>query len=418
MTQLLEVPSRRASYEKQKSTFNSEDIKGGWDSGGIRTLCKWKKSLWKHIWKELVVYTVVYLVISLIYRYAFSGSKELQEHFERIVKHFKDNLKILSTPLTFILGLYIGLVVKRWWDQYTSLPWPDDLALHLRACITAREDKTDKDGKDDDIEKKKEFDKKVERALMYRRTIIRYCLVSYILAIRRQSSRFRKRFEKIDQVKLTGLLTQEEMDELQEKDYNEMYTSRWWVPIDWCMEKLVDAEQEKLVVNAPAYSSLVTQVRAFKQGLQKVKAYGNLPVPLVYSQVVTLAVYVYFGVALIGDQYLINDPVDMVYPFFLTVRFMFYYGLLSVATSIYNPWGVDEEDFELNKLLARHWKVSMAIVDDTKKAPEMREEKFNPTMLDNFDPVGVKVGVKYKSDDEVSISASERIDPGKNASNV
>lgn len=397
---------------RRESTSNSADIKGGWDTGGIRILLKWKKSLWKHIWKELLLYTCVYLLISIIYRYVFS--EDQQDDFKRIVKHFEENSKILSTPLTFILGLYIGLVVKRWWDQYTSLPWPDDLALHLRACITAREEK---DGTDVGIGGVS----KVERALMFRRTIIRYCLVSYILAIRRQSSRFRERFQKIDQVKLTGLLREDEMEVLQENDVCEMYTSRWWVPIQWCMEKLADAEQEKLVVNAPAYSSLVSQVKTFKQGLQKVKAYGNMPVPLVYSQVVTLAVYVYFGVCLIGDQYLIDDPVDMVYPFFLTVRFMFYYGLLSVAKSIYNPWGIDEEDFQLNKLLSRHWRVAMAIVDDTKKAPEMKKDEscdnFNPAMLD-LENNDKGVSVKYEAVDGSSICNSEKIDPGKNASAV
>ena len=34
--------------------------------------------------------------------------------------------------------------------------------------------------------------------------------------------------------------------------------------------------------------------------------YGHITVPLVYTQVVTLAVYFYFAVALIGEQWLIR----------------------------------------------------------------------------------------------------------------
>ena len=38
----------------------------------------------------------------------------------------------------------------------------------------------------------------------------------------------------------------------------------------------------------------------------KVATYGHIPVPLVYTQVVTMAVYFYFAVSLIGEQWLIR----------------------------------------------------------------------------------------------------------------
>ena len=34
-------------------------------------------------------------------------------------------------PLTFLLGFYVSLVVKRWWEQYVKLPWPDEVATFL-----------------------------------------------------------------------------------------------------------------------------------------------------------------------------------------------------------------------------------------------------------------------------------------------
>lgn len=40
-----------------------------------------------------------------------------------------------NVPITFILGFYVSLVVKRWWDQYRLLPWPDTLALFVSAAI-------------------------------------------------------------------------------------------------------------------------------------------------------------------------------------------------------------------------------------------------------------------------------------------
>ena len=40
-------------------------------------------------------------------------------------------------PLTFLLGFYVSLVVRRWWEQYCKLPWPDDIALSLSGVVTA-----------------------------------------------------------------------------------------------------------------------------------------------------------------------------------------------------------------------------------------------------------------------------------------
>lgn len=37
--------------------------------------------------------------------------------------------------MSFVLGFYVTLIVKRWWDQYKLLPWPDTLALFISAGI-------------------------------------------------------------------------------------------------------------------------------------------------------------------------------------------------------------------------------------------------------------------------------------------
>ena len=37
-----------------------------------------------------------------------------------------------GVPITFLLGFYVSLVVKRWWEQYCKLPWPDTIAIYLK----------------------------------------------------------------------------------------------------------------------------------------------------------------------------------------------------------------------------------------------------------------------------------------------
>lgn len=91
-----------------------------------------------------------------------------------------------------------------------------------------------------------------------------------------------------------------------------------------------------------------------------------MSIPLVYTQVVTLATYSFFAVTLIGRQYIDGDKrqilqlkIDKYVPIFTILQFFFFMGLLKVAEQLINPFGDDDEDFELNWLIDRHTKVEV-----------------------------------------------------------
>jgi hypothetical protein len=53
--------------------------------------------------------------------------------FEKVRQYFGQQGE--SIPMSFVLGFYVSLIVKRWWEQYRLLPWPDSLALFVSASI-------------------------------------------------------------------------------------------------------------------------------------------------------------------------------------------------------------------------------------------------------------------------------------------
>jgi len=328
-------------------------------SGESRVMFRWRSSLWKLLWKELLVYTACFMVISMVYRYLLNMEQQME--VEKLIRWCRH--QSTGVPITFLLGFYVSLVVKRWWEQYCKLPWPDTIAIFLKGLVVGPPG-----------------DKRL-MARVVRRTIVRYCILAYILCIRQLSSRLKKRFPTMHDLIKTGILRADEAGRIGEEESVNVFASNWWMPLKWAIEILQKAQKDGLVTNAPGFSHMLGRLSLYRAGLSEVANYVHLPVPLVYTQVVHLAVYVYFAVSLIGEQWVIwrepgDEEVDLYYPIFMTVRFLFIFGWLRVAETLYNPFGEDDEDFELNDLLNRHFKVAMGIVDEHEDPPELKKDIF------------------------------------------
>jgi len=357
--------------KKQKGERKNEGSDTTCGSGENRVLCRWRSSLWKLLWRELLVYTLCFLLISMAYRYSFTEEQQMQ--MEKLVRWSR--MHVSGLPITFLLGFYVSLVVKRWWEQYCKLPWPDTIAIFLKGLIV---------GPTGDER---------EKARIVRRTVIRYCLLAYTLCIRNLSIRLKKRFPTMHELVRTGLVRSDEAARIGIEDCSQVLSSNWWLPIKWSVEISNQAKQDGLISNAPGYSHLLCRLAEFRNSLTEVTNYCHIPVPLVYTQVVHLAVYVYFAVSLIGEQWIIwrkpgDEEVDLYYPIFMTVRFLFIFGWLRVAETLYNPFGEDDEDFELNEILDRHFRVAMNIVDDQEDPPELKKDIYwnecNPDLIEQI----------------------------------
>ena len=116
----------------------------------------------------------------------------------------------------------MSLVVKRWWEQYCKLPWPDTVAIFLKGLVVG------------------EPGEKRVTARMIRRTVIRYCLLAYILSIRRISSRLKKRFPSMQDLVATGIIRTDEASRIGDEEMPDVHGSNWWMPL-----KLISLHQLK-----------------------------------------------------------------------------------------------------------------------------------------------------------------------------
>ena len=132
-------------------------------------LIKWRGSVYKLVYRELFAFLAVYFALNIFYRAILTS--EGMEYYRHIFESLKAycSIQMSSIPMTFVLGFYVSLIVKRWWDQYNLLPWPDSLALYISGLLH---------GKD-------------EQGRLMRRNIMRYILLSYVIALRRVSLRYK-----------------------------------------------------------------------------------------------------------------------------------------------------------------------------------------------------------------------------------
>ncbi|XP_075228579.1 bestrophin 2 isoform X1 [Lycorma delicatula] len=319
-------------------------------------LCKWRGSVYKLIWRELIAYLCVYFTINLIYRFALNESQ--QRTFEMIRLYFTKTSE--NVPITFILGFYVSLVVKRWWDQYRLLPWPDTLALFVSAAIPGVD----------------------ERGRLMRRNIVRYAVLAYVITLKHVSVRVKKRFPTLQHVVDAGFMMESEKKIVEMMDERSPM-AKYWMPLVWATNIINRARKDSLISSDHVVQTLLMELSEHRRRLGSIISYDTVCVPLVYTQVVTLSVYSYFLAALMGRQFIINknpnvtEEPDVYFPFFTTLQFCFYIGWLKVAEVLIGPFGEDDDDIELNWLIDRHIKAAYMIVDEMhEEHPELLKDQY------------------------------------------
>ncbi|XP_007943202.1 bestrophin-1 [Orycteropus afer afer] len=306
-----------------------------------RLLLCWRGSIYKLLYGEFFIFLLCYYTIRLIYRLALTSEQKLM--FEKVALYCDHSIQLI--PISFVLGFYVTLVVTRWWNQYESLPWPDRL-MNLVSSVV--------EGKD-------------EHGRILRRTLIRYANLGNVLILRSISAAVYKRFPSTQHLVQAGFMTPAERKLLEslEGPHN-----KFWVPWVWFANLSVKAWSGGRIRDSILLQSLLNEMNTLRSHCGQLYAYDWISVPLVYTQVVTVAVYSFFVACLIGRQFL--DPakaypgheLDLFVPVFTFLQFFFYAGWLKVAEQLINPFGEDDDDFETNWIVDRSFQVSLLAVDE------------------------------------------------------
>ncbi|XP_067678705.1 bestrophin-4-like isoform X1 [Haliotis asinina] len=328
--------------------------------GFVKLLAAWKGSVYKLMFKEMLIFGCMYTSISLLYRLLLTEPQ--RRIFEKIVIHCNSFTSLI--PVSFVLGFYVSFVVRRWWQQFMNVPWPDRTLFIMTTYLTGLD----------------------ERSRIMRRTVARYMLFGLILICRSVSVAVMKRFPTLDHIVEAGFITK---DEAMTFEDTQCQFHKFWVPLMWVNSVLVQARREGKIENDFGLRMIIEQLATFRDKCSLCFVYDWITIPLVYTQVVTLAVHMFFAACILGRQFL--DPLqqydgyeyDFYIPVFTFMQFFFYMGWLKVAEQLINPFGEDDDDFDINWLLDRHTAVAFTLVDQCcgKHPPFVKDHFWNDVVV-------------------------------------
>ncbi|CAH0721683.1 unnamed protein product, partial [Brenthis ino] len=328
----------------------------------LKVLNRWRGSIYKLIWLDLLVFLLLYYILNLVYRLLLN--EESKRTFEGVVNYCSFHGNVI--PLSFVLGFYVSVVMNRWWNQYTTIPWPDSIAVFVSASIHGQD----------------------ERGRLMRRTIVRYVCLCLTMVLTMISPRVKKRFPTLDNLVEAGLLLDNEKTILENLNDKFPKPSKHWLPIVWATSIVTRARKEGRIRDDFAVKTIIDELNKFRGQAGLLLSYDTISVPLVYTQVVTIAVYSYFITSALGSQWIDNklqshsssvyiSNIDLYFPIFTTLEFFFYMGWLKVAESLINPFGEDDDDFEVNWIVDRDLQVSYMIVDEMHhEHPELIKDQY------------------------------------------
>uniref|UniRef100_A0A915PLS9 Bestrophin homolog n=1 Tax=Setaria digitata TaxID=48799 RepID=A0A915PLS9_9BILA len=294
-------------------------------------MLRWRGSLWKAVLKDLIAFYFAYYII-FFFQWYYLDEKQ-KEYFTGWIIWCEIGSQYI--PLSFLLGFFVAVVVARWWEQFNYISWPDKLMMMVATCLPG------------------------DQNLPIRQVIARWSSLQAAIAWSGISVRTLKRFPTERHLVKADLMTEEEykMFTNVEARHGKWYGFRF-VPVMW-ISNLLGALYQQKRIDSIQLNMLMQQLYSFRDGFAMLFVYDWVKIPLVYTQVVAIATYGYFVICLIGrqpkiDEHSMGKEVFILFPVFTTFQILFYIGWLKVGQYLMNPFGEDDDDFELNYVLDRN----------------------------------------------------------------
>jgi len=330
-------------------------------------LFRWQGSIYKLLWKEVLIYFICYICLGMLYRFVLD--EHSQSIFEMVAACCDKYAN--SIPVVLMLGFFTGTVMQRWWAVYNTIPGTGKI-------ITLATFYMNKDHSD------------VSKWL---RTLTRYIVLAWMLGMRTTCQPLRKKFPDLEAIEDAGFLLRHEKEILYRVEAQEGSSKMCLQVINWAMLLVREGRDNGYFVNPNDAPRLLDPILAFKKSCSNVLKYQSTPIPLSFIQAVTLTVNIFAIVSLMGKQFVDLKTKLMVIDCFLPIlpamQYLAYLAWLKLGEVSVNPFGEDDDDFDIIGLFDNHVKTASDILNlfetslsnPTKESLEMTEETLFKEVL-------------------------------------
>jgi len=261
-----------------------------------------------------------------------------------------NNESTMTKLITFLLGFYVAMIAKRWWDQIGKLPDAVNFCLVLGGLVWSK----DKPGPTS-----------AQASLQFKKTVIRYLLLSWTMCLSGISTPLKEKFATVDHYIEKKLITKIEADAL--KMTSRDCINKWWVPLSWITSMINDAFNNTGLIPKD-HKDVVNSVCKFRFELHSVAEYRLKPLPSIYKQAVWAAVCGWMLMGVVANQNTVHHREEGVtlsmiiyfsFPFHGLLMYMLVIAWLKIADILSNPFGNDKHDVNLASILELNiWKAS------------------------------------------------------------
>jgi len=326
-------------------------------------------------WRPVLPFLALYYILQVLYHHnvfeKICEAEHATKHYKEICeKQWPDWVEVMqkheSTAtkyLTFILGFYVGQMIKRWWDQVKSLPEIEPIVNCMAGFVQMEFDENDFQAK--------------AAALELRKKIVRYSLLSWTMCLSIISTPLGNKFLNPQDYVKKGLITDKELQVLQGKSLKS-WKDQWWIPITWAISLVNSNHAESQGCKLKEQKGVIYFLSKFQYQLHIVRLYQNNPIPIIYGQAVMFAIYSWILLGVFASQGgvsssrnidredgygLIGIAFFFSIPWYQIVKIILMYAWLKVANIVRNPFGLDKDyDINLEEMLDQNiWKASVAI---------------------------------------------------------
>ena len=265
-------------------------------------------------------------------------------HYKIQIRKLVDKEALFSKILTLLLGFYVAFTVERWWRQVSLLPRMDSICLTLEGCIW-----WDPRKNESEIFVEEDLD-----VIQFKKTIARYCLLSFTMCMSMISKPLRKKFTKPRDFNRALLLSIEEYNILKSKYGGDGWKTKWTVPLLWAnamISRACNKTQDQDSVRFQLTREMLRELKTFQRSLRDLSDFNTYHVPNLVIRGITLGIWFWFCMGIfaseglltsLGHEISLSSALVLNFPLMHCVQYIMLFGWLHTATFLQNPFGNDK----------------------------------------------------------------------------